>query len=45
MPLKRKPMPIPDSNILVIQPLNASGSSINKTTKSTPAEFKLLFEF
>ena len=40
MPLKRKPMPTLNSNILAIQPLNTSGSSTDKTTKSTPAESK-----
>ena len=40
MPLKRKPTPIPDSNILIIQPLNTLGFSTDKTTRSTLAVFK-----
>ena len=44
MPLKRKPMPVPDGNILIIQPLNALGSSVDKTTKSILAESELLFK-
>ena len=39
--LKRKPTLTPNSNMLVIQPLNASGSSAKKTAKSTPAESEL----
>ena len=42
MPLKRKPIPIPDSSILVIQLQNASGFSVNETAKSTLAVFKPL---
>ena len=34
MPLKRKPTPISNSNILVIQPQNTLGSSADKTTRS-----------
>jgi hypothetical protein len=44
MPLKRKPTPVPDGNILAIQPLNASAFSADKTARSTLAESKLLFE-
>ena len=44
MPLKRKLMPIPDSNLLVIQPLNASGSSTDKTTRSILAASKPFFK-
>jgi hypothetical protein len=45
MPLKRKLTPIPDGNILAVQLPNALESSADETTKSTPAESKLLFEF
>ena len=41
MPPKRKLTPAPNSNILVIQPLNALKSSADKTTKNTLVEFKL----
>ena len=41
MPLKRKPTPTPNSNTLAIQPPNALGFSVDKTTKSTLAESKL----
>ena len=44
MPLKRKLTPVPDSNTLVIQPLNTSGSNTDKTTKKTPVESELLFK-
>ena len=44
MPLKRKPTPVPDSSILAIQLQNTLGSSVDKTTKSTLVEFKLLFK-
>ena len=45
MPLKRKPMPIPDSNMLIIQLLNALKSSTDETARSILIESKLLFEF
>ena len=45
MPLKRKPTPVPNGNILAIQPLNTLKFSIDKAVKSTLAEFKLLFKF
>ena len=38
-------MPVPDGNILVIQPPNALGFSVDKTTKSILAESELLFKF
>ena len=44
MPPKRKPMSAPDSNLLVIQLLNALGSSIDKIIKSILAVFKPLFK-
>ena len=37
-------MSIPNGNILAIQPPNTLGFSIDKTAKSTPVEFKLLFK-
>ena len=44
MPLKRKPTPAPNSNILAIQPQNALGSNIDETTRNTPVESKPLFK-
>ena len=41
MPPKRKPTPAPNSNPLAIQPLNALGSSVDKTTRNTLVESKL----
>ena len=40
MPLKRKLMPIPNSNMLTIWPPNALGFSVDKTTRNILAEFK-----
>ena len=40
MPLKRKPMPIFNNNLLVIQLVNALGFSVDKTAKSTLVVFK-----
>ena len=40
MPLKRKPTPIPDGNMLTIQPPNALGSSADKTARNTLVESK-----
>ena len=45
MPLKRKPTPTPDGNMLVIQLLNTLKSNADKTTKSILAESKLPFKF
>ena len=45
MPLKKKPIFIPDGNILAIQPQNALGFNVNKTTKSILAESKLPSKF
>ena len=45
MPLKRKPMPVLDGNTLVIQLLNALGSSTDKTARNILAESELLFKF
>ena len=45
MPLKRKPTPAPDNNILAIQPPNTLGFSVDKTTKNTLAESKLPSKF
>ena len=45
MPLKRKPMPVLNSNILVIQPLNTLEFSTYKTTKSILVKFKPLSKF
>ena len=44
MPPKRKPTPIPNGNMLIIQPLNALGSSIDNTARNTLAEFELPFK-
>ena len=44
MPPKRKPMPTPNGNPLVIQPPNASGFSADKTAKSTLAVSKPPFK-
>ena len=44
MPLKRKPTPVPDGNILVIQPLNTLGSNTDKTARNTLAESELPFK-
>ena len=44
MPLKRKPTPAPNSNMLAIQPPNALRSSVDKTTRSILVESELLFE-
>jgi hypothetical protein len=44
MPPKRKPTFIPDSNILAIQPPNASVFSVDETAKSILVEFKLPFK-
>ena len=41
MPLKRKPTPIPNSNILVIQLLNTLEFSVDKTAKSILVESEL----
>ena len=41
MPLKRKLIPIPNSDTLIIQPLNALGSSVGKTARNILAESKL----
>jgi len=40
MPLKRKPTPAPNGNTLIIQPLNALGSSVDETARNILAEFK-----
>ena len=45
MPLKKKLTPTLNSNMLVIQPLNALGFSIDKTTKSILAESEPPFKF
>ena len=45
MPLKRKPTPIPNGNILVIQPQNALEFSVDETAKSTPVASKPPPEF
>ena len=45
MPPKRKPTPVPNGNMLVIQLPNALGFSIDKTTKNTLVEFKLPSKF
>ena len=45
MPLKRKLTSKPDSNMLVIQPLNTLGSSADEIAKSILIEFELLFKF
>ena len=37
-------MPVPNSNILVIQPLNALGSSADETARSILAESELPFK-
>ena len=44
IPLKRKLMPIPNSNILVIKLLNALRFSADKTARSILAEFELFSE-
>ena len=45
MPLKRKPTPIFNSNILAIRPQNAVGYSVDKAIKITLAKSKLLSKF
>ena len=45
MPLKKKPTPIPNDNIIAIQLLNALGFSTDKTIKSILVEFKLPSKF
>ena len=44
MPLKRKLMPVLNSNILVIQLLNMLGFNADKTAKNTLVKFELLFK-
>ena len=45
MPLKRKPTPVSNSNILVIQPQNILGLNVDKTTKSILVKFELPSKF
>jgi len=40
MPLKKKPTPIPNGNMLAIQPQNTLGFSVDETAKSTLVESK-----
>jgi len=42
MPLKKKPMLVPNSNTLIIEPPNILKSSINETAKNILAESKPL---
>ena len=44
MPLKTKSTPTLNSNMLITQPQNALGFSIDETAKSTPV-FELFFKF
>ena len=45
MPLKKKPMPAPNGNILLIQLYNTVGSSANETARSTPVDSELPSKF